>query len=291
MRALCCEERLNLPAGHARPARREGRGVTQPGEQGDDAMSADQVLAEHGILRAAEVVALAREAGLDLAAAATMLEKESYGGQNVWGHDGVDPKGIYEKGAPVTKEAYLRYKAARQSGRILPQGVGPTQLTWPGYQDQADTEGGCYDWTTNVKVGFRALAGDIRQNGFRGGFRAWNGSGADAEKYAADAMTTLAVWQSRIAGTTGSTQGGGPQVQRPALHEGDTGPAVAALQKFLNATFPLYSHIDLGPQRYGPQTVTVVAEFQRRAGVTGPEADGRTVGPRTWAALEHYGFQ
>ena len=46
-------------------------------------MNADQVLVEHGILRAAEVVQLAREAGLDLAAAATMLEKESYGGQNV----------------------------------------------------------------------------------------------------------------------------------------------------------------------------------------------------------------
>jgi len=24
--------------------------------------------------------------------------------------------------------------------------------------------------------------------------------------------------------------------------------------------------------------------------VTGPDADGRTVGPRTWAALEHYGY-
>jgi hypothetical protein len=55
--------------------------------------------------------------------------------------------------------------------------------------------------------------------------------------------------------------------------------------------FPLYSRIDLGLQRYGPQTVAVVAEFQRRAGVTGPDTDGRTVGPRTWAALEHYGFR
>jgi hypothetical protein len=67
--------------------------------------------------------------------------------------------------------------------------------------------------------------------------------------------------------------------------------AGGALQKFLNATFPAYSHLDLGPQRYGPQTVAVVAEFQRRAGVTGPDANGRTVGPRTWAALEHFGFR
>jgi peptidoglycan hydrolase-like protein with peptidoglycan-binding domain len=37
-------------------------------------------------------------------------------------------------------------------------------------------------------------------------------------------------------------------------------------------------------ERYGPQTVAVIAELQRRAGVTGPDADGTIVGPRTWAA-------
>ncbi len=254
-------------------------------------MNADQVLAVHGILRAADVVQLAREAGLDLAAAATMLEKESFGGQNIWGQDRVDTGGIYQKLQPVTKDVYLRYKAARKSGKIPPQGVGPTQLTWPGFQDQADAEGGCFDWTVNIKVGFRVLAGEIRRSGFHGGFRAYNGS----DDYAVDAMRKMAVWQARLAGSTGPVPAApvpaAPHVQRPALHEGDTGPVVAALQKFLNATFPAYSRIDLGPQRYGPQTVAVVAEFQRRAGVTGPDANGRTVGPRTWAALEHFGFR
>jgi len=256
-------------------------------------MNADQVLATHGILRAAEVVQHAREAGLDLAAAATLLEKESSGGQNIFGHDNVKTNGIYQKGQLVTKEVFLRYKAARQRGEIGPQGVGPTQLTLPAFQDQADREGGCFDWTVNVKVGFGILAGHIRSNGVRDGFRAFNGSGPDAERYAADAMLKLAVWQSRLGGSGGPTRDvipTVPHVPRPSLHEGDTGPAVAALQKFMNATFPLYSHIDLGPQRYGPQTVAVIAEFQRRAGVTGPDADGRTVGPRTWAALEHFGF-
>jgi peptidoglycan hydrolase-like protein with peptidoglycan-binding domain len=256
-------------------------------------MNADQVLAAHGILRAAEVVQLARQAGLDLAAAATMLEKESGGGHNVFGHDKVNTGGIYVPGQPVTKEVFLRYKAARQRGEIGPQGVGPTQLTLPAFQDQADREGGCFDWTVNVKVGFGILAGEIRQHGVRDGFRAYNGSGDAAEKYAADAMQKLAVWQTRLGGSAGPAPDVipvVPHVQRPSLHEGDTGPAVAALQKFMNATFPLYSHIDLGPDRYGPQTVAVIAEFQRRAGVTGPDADGRTVGPRTWAALEHFGF-
>lgn len=250
-------------------------------------MTADQVLAAHGIQRATEVVALAAAAGLELAAAATMLEKESGGGDNVFGHDEVSTDGIYRYGQPVTKDVYERYREARKAGRIPPQGVGPTQLTSPGFQDQADAAGGCYDWAVNVKVGFGILAGEIRSSGIRGGFRAYNGSDA----YAADAMQKLAVWESRLAGSGGPPPNGTPQGQRPTLHEGDTGPAVAALQKFLNATFPLYSHIDLGPERYGPETVAVVAEFQRRAGVTGPDADGRTVGPHTWAALERYGFR
>jgi len=253
-------------------------------------MTADQVLAAHGIQRATEVVKLAEAVGLELAAAATMLEKESGGGDNVFGHDPVATGGIYRYGQPVTKDVYLRYRDARKKGRIPPQGVGPTQLTSPGFQDQADDEGGAFDWEVNVKVGFGILAGEIRNNGVRGGFRAYNGSDA----YAADAMQKLAAWQSRLGPDVTSPVGDPGPVdgpQRPPLHEGDTGPAVAALQRFLNATFPLYSHIDLGPQRYGPQTVAVVAEFQRRAGVTGPDANGRTVGPRTWAALERFGFR
>ncbi len=77
---------------------------------------------------------------------------------------------------------------------------------------------------------------------------------------------------------------------RATLREGARGADVAALQAWLNKTFPSFSRIDLGPQRYGPQTVAVIAEFQRRAAVTGPDADGRIVGPRTWAALERFGF-
>ena len=47
-------------------------------------MSDVSVLTQGGILRAAEIVPIARAAGLDLAAAATVLIKESSGGRNVW---------------------------------------------------------------------------------------------------------------------------------------------------------------------------------------------------------------
>ena len=52
-------------------------------------MSAVRVLDEGGVLHAANVVAIAAAAGLELVAAATLLVKESSGGHNVWGHDAV----------------------------------------------------------------------------------------------------------------------------------------------------------------------------------------------------------
>lgn len=248
------------------------------------ASTAVQVLEQGGILRAGEVVELATAAGLDLAAAATLLIKESGGGRNLWGHDAVNTGGLYVKGSEVTKAAYLAYKAQRT--RLGAQGVGPCQLTWPGYQDQADQLGGCWDWRCNVTIGFRALAGGIKARGLREGFRRYNGSGPAAERYAGDAMAKYGAWKSRLAGT-----GGIDPSSAGTLREGDTGPAVVKLQSFLNTTFPSYSKIDIEPQRYGPQTVSVVKEFQRRSGVSGPDADGTVVGPRTLAALARYGYR
>jgi hypothetical protein len=150
------------------------------------------VLSGGGILRAAEVVALAGAAKLDLAAAATLLMKETGGGRNVWGNDNVDTGGNYVKGAEVTQAAYLRYRAARTAHNA--QGVGPTQLTSASLQDLADQRGGAWDWRVNCAVGFEILADGISRLGLRGGFKAYNG----ADAYAADAMARYAVWNAAL---------------------------------------------------------------------------------------------
>ena len=162
-------------------------------------MTAAEVLAKHGTQRAAEVVELAAAAKLELAAAATLLEKESTGGHNVWGHDNVDTGGHYVKGAEVTKDAYLNYKADRD--RLGQQGVGPTQLTLKAFQDRADKRGGCFEWRVNCSVGFEILAEHINNKGVHDGFRAYNGSGPAAERYADDAIKKLGAWRSRLGGT------------------------------------------------------------------------------------------
>jgi hypothetical protein len=249
-------------------------------------MNTVTVLADHGIQRPAEVIELAARAGLELAAAATLLQKESGGGKNIYGHDAVDTGGFYVKGGPVTKANFTDYKKHRK--QLGAQGVGPTQLTLPAFQDRADARGGCWDWKVNALVGFEILAGLVTAHGVHDGFRAYNGSGPAAERYADDAVVKLSAWRQRLQGAMSGMIG----VHRPTLREGDVGPVVASVQRFMNATFPLYSHIDLAPHRYGPQTVRVVAEFQRRAGVHGHDVDpaGRMIAGPTWGALEHFGF-
>jgi hypothetical protein len=170
---------------------------------GKIAMTAAEVLKEHGTLLAAEVVELAAAAGLELAAAATLLEKESSGGRNIYGHDDVKTGGNYKKGGPVTPENYRKYKDHRHE--FGAQGVGPTQLTFPGFQDEADERGGCFDFGVNCAVGFEKLAGFIKANGVHDGFREYNGGPhpsdpAAAESYADDAVKKLAVWRSRLHG-------------------------------------------------------------------------------------------
>ena len=122
-----------------------------------------QRLQAGGIKEPETAIAEARNAGLELAYACALLEKESGGGANVFGHDR-DRNGRYifparDGAVPVTEELYRQYKRRRGArGEGGMQGVGPTQLTWWEFQDEADREGGCWKPAVNMRVGFRHLA-------------------------------------------------------------------------------------------------------------------------------------
>lgn len=224
-----------------------------------------------GLPRAGEIVELAAQEGLDLACAVVLLQKES-GGRNVWGHDPVDTGGVYVKGSEVTREAYLEYKR-----RNLPaQGVGPCQLTYKPFQQQADDIGGCWDWRCNVTIGFRILAGYIKRYGEREAFRRYNGSGPAAERYADDAMARL----KKLRGSAATVTPAAVKTTGTLLKRGSTGEEVRRLQTVLNRNYPLYSKLVVDGI-FGPATEKVVKEFQRRAGLV---VDG-IVGPATRAKL------
>lgn len=134
----------------------------------------------------------ARRAGLPLRLACALLDQESGGGHNVFGHD----PSIYAGAGAVTEAKYRAYKAARGQTRM--QGVGPCQLTWWSTQDKADYYGGCWKPRFNMRVGFELLAGNIRRYGLRDGIRAYNGSGPAAEHYATSVLNRAALWDRRL---------------------------------------------------------------------------------------------
>lgn len=160
--------------------------------------TAAEILAAGGIQRAADVVAIAARCGLELAAAAAVLVMESGGGANVWGHDNVATGGIYVKGAPVTREAYLMYRTAAARGEIGRQGVGPCQLTYGPLQAAADGAGGCWEPLANMSVGFAHLAALLQDHGDVQGFAAYNGSGPAAQHYGAVAAAHLTYWRDQL---------------------------------------------------------------------------------------------
>lgn len=250
-------------------------------------MAVIDVLAQGGIIRPAEVIDIANASKLELACAAVLLMKESGGGRNVFGNDGVPTGGAYVKGAPVDEASYARYKAWRQSGSGRMQGVGPCQLTYYTIQDQADARGGCWRWEVNCAVGFDLLAAQIRTKGVQDGFRAYNGAGAAAEAYGRDAIARLNSWRSQLgAGAPPAPVGpNGNSDQLPNLAYGMmNNPSVASLQRFLNA-YNWRPALPLLPAtgNYLDQTVAVLRAAQVQMGVQG--GDGRNVGPQTKAAL------
>lgn len=81
------------------------------------------------------------------------------------------------------------------------------------------------------------------------------------------------------------------RIDRPSISEGDTGDLVVSAQAWFKRMYSYAKDLDLGPRRYGPQTIAVVRQFQSRVGITGPDAIGTIIGPRTWAAMEREGFR
>jgi cell wall-associated NlpC family hydrolase len=156
----------------------------------------------NGIVDPETTLAEARRAGLPLAVACAALEQESGGGHNVFGND--DVRNPVKRG-PVTKERYLLYRQHLMLGEGA-NGVGPMQLTWPGYQQRADDLGGCWVPAINTRVGFNILRSNIRSLGLRAGVKKYNGSGAAAERYADQVLARIGKWRRLLVDTTGSQQ-------------------------------------------------------------------------------------
>jgi hypothetical protein len=124
-----------------------------------------------------------------------MLENES-GGRNIFGGEGsACPVEWYEQ--EVTHDRYTVYRERRDRGET-PNGVGPTQITDPGLQEEAENLGGCWVPRYNMDIGFGFLHELIEEHGPQEGFRSYNGSGPAAVEYGERAMRWAEIWHDRF---------------------------------------------------------------------------------------------
>jgi hypothetical protein len=149
-----------------------------------------------GVNFAWRIIEEARSEGVQLSLAIALIEQET-GFRNVFGHDPT----IFVGAGEVTKSKYLAYKARRgPTGRGGMQGVGPAQLTYYSYQDDADKEGGCWKPRQNIRIGLRLLKSNIRRLGEWGGVKAYNGSGPAATNYANRVLQRRDHWHRVLVG-------------------------------------------------------------------------------------------
>jgi peptidoglycan hydrolase-like protein with peptidoglycan-binding domain len=234
-------------------------------------------LRAEGVARPQAVVEEAQRAGLRLALACALLEKESGGGRNVFGHDPT----IFVGAGEVTRAKYREYKKRRvASGNRQMQGVGPCQLTWWEFQDTADREGGCWRPEVNMRVGFRHLVALISQHGEADGARRYNGSGAAAEAYSRDLLAKAKLWEAKLAGHAVPATPARPRLVR----RGDSGELVEQITKRLSVVRSRRTgkpYLDGARRRFDPEAEAALKAFQREHRL---DADG-VFGARSARAL------
>lgn len=221
------------------------------------------------ILNPELVIEEAKREGLRLSLACAILEKESSGGQNVFGHD----RGTIFAGAgKVTREKYLDYKRQRDAerGRRRMQGVGPVQLTWWEWQNEADAEGGCWDPRFNMRIGFRNLVKLMRAHGEPDGIRRYNGTGEAAEAYSRDVRARARRWHQTLSGAR-------PPAPATSLRRGDTGNAVLVLTRrlsFVRDAKTRKGYLDGKRTTFDAETELALTRFQRQHGLKGTGVAG-----------------
>lgn len=166
-------------------------------------------IAAMGMRGSLRLLMQAREAGLSQSLALALRQQETgvKGDGNVFGHDPTIFVGGWDKKRgrehpKVTKAAYLAYKEQRgPTGKGGMQGVGPLQLTYHTFQDEADRLGGCWLVRWNYCVGFRHLAHLIAMYGGyeRHALSVYNGGAAHPNfAYADSVLKHKTAWHKKL---------------------------------------------------------------------------------------------
>jgi hypothetical protein len=105
------------------------------------------------------------------------LQEQESGGQNIFGADVNAPF----THLPVTRARVLQLVDHVRGGGTS-NGVGPLQLTFIGFLDEANADGGAWVPAVNIATGLGIVAGHVQRHGVRGGLASYNAGKPTAEK-------------------------------------------------------------------------------------------------------------
>ena len=161
------------------------------------------IIAAQGVQNADAIVRAAVAVGLEVAIAAAIIEKES-NGANIYGHDvgGVFSTTALGKppGNTVTEENFREFRRRIAQPGSISNGVGPAQITWPGYFPDAESKGFKL-WLPedNIRFGLGLFAAHLRGSGsIVDAGAAYNG----ALQYGIDLAGMVGEWRQRLAGAS-----------------------------------------------------------------------------------------
>lgn len=146
----------------------------------------------HGARSCLRIIWESRRADIDISLGFAICEQES-AFKNIFGHDG----GGRFPGLKVTK-ARVTYLVAHYPLGV--NGVGFTQLTYPGFVKEAQAYGGAHLVQYQLRVAFRLLHSLVAQHGEAIGIARYNGSGPAATRYSSEVRAKQDRWHHILSG-------------------------------------------------------------------------------------------
>lgn len=221
-----------------------------------------------------ELVAACELVRVPLWIAVAFVEAESHG-RNIYGND---VRGTFAGKGTVTQANYIKFYTAVIINHGKSNGVGPMQITWPGFLiDAMNKKVDLWHPMDNYVYGLRLIKGYLNGNYSNGAImRAgalYNGTAA----YGVTVGARASYWHGKLVPAVA------PKIT--VLRVGLNGASITKLQLGLNKIFPSYSYLTIDGV-YGPDTERVIVEFQTRLEL---QADG-VIGPATRAALISVGI-
>jgi hypothetical protein len=145
-------------------------------------------LRDHGVKNALRIVIECRHRhdGVIPVSLGVALQEQESNGRNIFGADQNAPF----THQPVTKEHVLKLVEHVRAGGVS-NGVGPLQLTFLPFIEEANRDGGAWKPSVNIATGLGIIADHVKRHGIRGGLAAYNGGTPQSRKglkYAKEVM-------------------------------------------------------------------------------------------------------